>query len=899
MRKNYNLGLIPAFVIATLSWNSAYATDTQQQLANAIDSNKIIELKNGTKVREMVNNQQRSLYQIALLSNISISELRAMNAGRFDKRDIVKVDERLVLPENSPLLPAIVANKGKKDKYANLPTLGSDDSYDVKKDKDALASQVATVLQTLASQDWKNITSAENGGIAGHLKNKGKDYAENYVRNSINSQVIVPVRDATQNFLGHFGTAQLQFDLSDKAELSNINVKLFSPWIDTEKTLIFTQLSFQEHEKNRHIGNFGIGQRWDVANNKWLLGYNVFLDHDFQRSHNRLGVGLEAWTDYMKLSANYYNPLSDWKDSKDFDDFYERAARGFDIRFQGYLPQYPHFGGSLMYEQYYGDKVALFGKDNLQKNPKALTVGVDYTPVPLFTFKTQHKRGQGGQKTTSAELTMNYHIGTPLKDQLDPNMVQAARSLKGSRYDLVDRNNYIVLEYKEKQMVVDLGLESLHLVEGSTNALAIGVRHGKGISSVAWSGSMQDIDLNGGFLCSAIGTCTSSNWLTPPADVKNWKIVAPKYLDENGNKLQASTNGVYSLAVTVKDTRGKTATSNSVSFDVLPNLDIRKVGVWVIDEVHNPSTYTDNTADGLTYVTLLASLVTPSTPTQSGNFGDGYVGFSDQSLMASIDNTFESSVVDLWTATSNGKKVALIDGTSGNVRRCPSSTRCVIVKSFEKVKMGQNVSANAATGYGFTALGDTYTMDVASNFSGLVDFSINLNGYGTSFNKASVNFGGGEPGYIKVYRADGTLVAKQNGSYLNLEPGIDGWNVGTEYFVKAFIDDTETVEITDLFVLWSLVGTNSLACPSNVATTLPSFIEQPEGPWFNVSMGVDAHYTIPDNINSYATRGTSIAAVAGAQDGAFTNYDLSQQTISPACAGDQGFKLQIATKKLN
>ena len=64
-------------------------------------------------------------------------------------------------------------------------------------------------------------------------------------------------------------------------------------------------------------------------------------------------------------------------------------------------------------------------------------------------------------------------------------------------------------------------------------------------------------------------------------------------------------------------------------------------------------------------------------------------------------------------------------------------------------------------------------------------------------------------------------------------------------------------------------------------------------------MGVDAHYTIPDNINSYATRGTSIAAVAGAQDGAFTNYDLSQQTISPACAGDQGFKLQIATKKLN
>ena len=64
-------------------------------------------------------------------------------------------------------------------------------------------------------------------------------------------------------------------------------------------------------------------------------------------------------------------------------------------------------------------------------------------------------------------------------------------------------------------------------------------------------------------------------------------------------------------------------------------------------------------------------------------------------------------------------------------------------------------------------------------------------------------------------------------------------------------------------------------------------------------MGQEAHYTIPDNLNSFATRGTSIAPIAGAEDGAFANYDLSQQTISPACAGDQGFKLQISTKKLN
>jgi adhesin/invasin len=895
VRKNFNLKIISAFVTATLSWGwalgPAYATDTLQT-SNVIDSDKIIELKNGTKAREMRNNQKRSLYQIALLSNISIDELREMNAGRFDKKNVVDVDERLVLPINSPLLPAINKNnENGKDKHANLPMLGSDESYDVKQDKDALATQVASTLQTLATQDWKSIMSSENGGISGHLKNQGKNYAENYVRNSIQSQVVNPVRTAAQDFLGRFGTAQLQFDLSDKAQFDNINLKLFSPWIDTEKTLIFTQISFQEYEHNRYIGNFGIGQRWEVADNKWLLGYNAFIDHDFQRKHNRLGLGAEAWSDYMKFSANYYHPLSDWKNSRDFDDYLERAAKGFDIRFQGYLPQYPHLGGSLMYEKYYGDKVALFGKDNLQKNPSAVTVGLDYTPVPLFTVKAQHKRGQEGQKATSAELTLNYRIGTPLKDQLDPDMVQAARSLKGSRYDLVDRNNYIVLEYKEKQMSVDLGLESVRLLEGSTHDLTIGLHNAKGISSIAWSGNMQEIDLAGGFLCSAIGVCTSSSWMSPPADVENWKIVAPSYLDANGQRQPVNTNGVYSLALTVTDSRGKTAKSNSVSFEVLPNLDIRKVGVWAIDTLGNKSTTISNRADGMTAVTLLASLVTPTTPTGNGNFGDGYDGFSDQSLMNKINTTFKSSVTDLWTATSNGTKLALIDGTSGNVSQCPTSDPCVIIKSFEKVQKGSNVSANAATGAGTTVLGDTYTLDVASNFNGVVDFSIKLDGYGQSFNHTSVNFTGGQPGFVTVYRvSDGTLIARQNGNVLDLEPGIAGWIVGEEYKVKAYVDNTETVEVLNPYIIWSLVGSNSAACPG-AATTLPSHITHPTGPWFNVNMGIDATYTIRTNNNSYATSGTSISAAPGAP----SSLDLTAQTAAPlSCAGDQGFKLQVS-----
>lgn len=894
MRKNLNFKVISALVIAALGWQSvANAVDTKVS-SNTVDSNKVFELKNGVKAREMINNEQRSLYQIALISGISVSELREMNAGRFDKKDVVEVGELLVLPENSQVLPALTTNSNKIDKYENLPSLGSDDNYDPKQNKDALATQIASTLQTLASQDWKSITSAENGGLSGHLRNKGKQYAEDYIRNGVKNQVVDPVRNTVQDFLGRFGKAQLQFNLSDKGSFDNVNLKLFSPWYDTDSTLIFTQLSFQEYEHNRRIGNFGIGQRWDVADNKWLLGYNVFLDHDFQRSHNRLGIGAEAWSDYMKLAVNYYHPLSDWKDSKDFDDYLERAAKGYDVRFQGYLPQYPHLGGSLMYEKYFGDKVALFGKDNLQKNPSALTFGVDYTPVPLFTIKAEHKHGQDSKKATNAQLTLDYRIGVPLKDQLDPDMVQLARSLKGSRYDLVDRNNYIVLEYKDKKMTVDLGLEAVQLIEGHSYGVTIGAHNVKGLSKLTWSGDMLDIDAGGGFLCSNVGICTTSTWANPPAELDNWKITAPNYLDDNGDRHPVRTNGKYSLSVTVTDSRGKTATSNSVSFEVLPNPELRKVGVWAIDQTGNPTSLINQDADGHNSVTLLASLVKPkSGATRSWSLADDFDGFSDALLMQKIGKTFQSSVLNLWTATSNGKKVNLIDGTSGNVNSCPSKEPCIIVKSFEQVKKGGKLSDKASTAAGAEALGDTYTIDVASNFVGVVDFTVALDQYGTSFNKASVDFAGGQAGLIKVYRSDGVLVASTVGNTLQFEPsGPNEWKVGNEYYVKAYSVDG-TTEITDPFVVWSLVDDNSSACPGNATTAaLPNAIDNPTGPWFNVGMGINAHYTIRSlNMNSYASSGTSISAVNGAPS--YIDWTPINTSL-PACAGDQGFKLQVS-----
>lgn len=172
------------------------------------------------------------------------------------------------------------------------------------------------------------------------------------------------------------------------------------------------------------------------------------------RYHSRAGIGAEYWRDYLKLSSNGYLRLTNWRSAPELDNDYEaRPANGWDVRAESWLPAWPHLGGKLVYEQYYGDEVALFDKDDRQSNPHAITAGLNYTPFPLMTFSAEQRQGKQGENDTRFAVDFTWQPGSAMQKQLDPNEVAARRSLAGSRYDLVDRNNNIVLEYRKKELV--------------------------------------------------------------------------------------------------------------------------------------------------------------------------------------------------------------------------------------------------------------------------------------------------------------------------------------------------------------------------------------------------------------------------------------------------------------
>ncbi|EKI3327437.1 inverse autotransporter beta domain-containing protein, partial [Salmonella enterica] len=252
---------------------------------------------------------------------------------------------------------------------------------------------------------------------------------------------------AAEDWLKQYGNARLSFSTEGLGSLD-----LLAPLWEGESDLFYTQLGGRR-DSDRTTTNLGLGVRHFTPD--WMVGVNAFYDYDVTGHNSRAGVGVEAWRDYLKLSANSYLRLTDWHQSvlPEMEDYDERPANGFDLRAEAYLPAYPQLGGKLMYERYQGKGVSLNGSTgDLRDNPSAFTVGLNYTPVPLIKLGVEHKSGSG-TNDTALTLDFSYRFGTPWLEQINPDAVAFARSLAGGRYDLVDRNNSIVMQYRKQELI--------------------------------------------------------------------------------------------------------------------------------------------------------------------------------------------------------------------------------------------------------------------------------------------------------------------------------------------------------------------------------------------------------------------------------------------------------------
>ncbi|MDA8491367.1 inverse autotransporter beta domain-containing protein [Kluyvera sp. Awk 3] len=432
-----------------------------------------------------------------------------------------------------------------------------------------------------------------------------------------------------QEFLNNFGSARVQLEADKNFTLKNSQLDLLVPVYDRDNTVTFTQGSLHRTD-DRSQTNLGVGIRHFTSG--YMLGANLFGDYDLSRDHARAGIGTEYWRDFLKLSANGYFGLTSWKNSPDVRDHEERPANGWDIRTQGWLPAVPQLGGKLTWEQYYGKEVALFGKDNRQSNPHAMTVGLEYTPVPLLTLSAEQRQGRSGQNDTRLGLGLNYRLGVPWHHQVDPGMVASMRSLIGSRYDLVDRNNNIVLEYR-KQDALRIDLPEVMEAEASrTIVIPVTVQKSKyGVKDTEWTPSQAFLEQG--------GSLHKRSAIELEVRVPAWNYSAPDAAKQE-----------YTLTAVSIDNNGRRSNTATTLIRVLPaQSDIETLSVTPDEAV---------IADNVQFATLTASIKDASGAVVPGQA----LTFSVEGL----NDAQNASAATLFTDTqSHNKQLAVVTDARG------------------------------------------------------------------------------------------------------------------------------------------------------------------------------------------------------------------------------------------
>ncbi|MDZ7152373.1 inverse autotransporter adhesin EaeX/Air [Escherichia coli] len=437
---------------------------------------------------------------VAARFGITVDELRRLNQFRTFARgfDNVRQGDEIDVPlinSNSPEARNLKAMQMERD--------GKDPQMQVAE----MAQQSGTLLAR--DMDSEQAASMARGWVASSASAQATDW------------------------LSRWGTARVSLGVDEDFSLKSSSFEFLHPWYETPYNLVFSQHTLHRTD-DRTQTNHGIG--WRYFTSSWMSGVNMFIDHDLTRYHTRTGMGVEYWRDYLKLSGNGYLRLSNWRSAPELDNDYEaRPANGWDLRAEGWLPAWPQLGGKLVYEQYYGDEVALFGKDERQNDPHAITAGLSYTPVPLISFSAEQRQGKQGENDTRIGMELTLQPGHSLQKQLDPAEVAARRSLVGSRYDLVDRNNNIVLEYRKKELVRLTLTDPLKGKPGEVKSL---------VSSLQTKYALKGYDIEAASLQSAGGKVAVSG--------KDIQVTIPPYRFT----AMPETDNTYPIAVTAEDSKG-------------------------------------------------------------------------------------------------------------------------------------------------------------------------------------------------------------------------------------------------------------------------------------------------------------------------------------------------------
>jgi hypothetical protein len=249
------------------------------------------------------------------------------------------------------------------------------------------------------------------------------------------------ISEATSGYISNLipgeGTTEVSIQLREnfKPDFSILGVRELDR-TDSENTFVqFSLFNTERLNKERYIGNLGMGKRFLSDDTYTLTGFNAFLDYDHY-GNTRASIGAEIKNAVMGLHSNYYKKI----DNGSVD---EKVLDGYDIELSSQVP-YLHWA-DIFYNTYHWDGV---DRDDV----KGTKIGTDLLLTSSLALEAAYddkdKKGLEDEWYAKISFVHPPRKGATAQDGVSSQIWKKEKDMSGEMLTKVKRNNKIMIEFK-------------------------------------------------------------------------------------------------------------------------------------------------------------------------------------------------------------------------------------------------------------------------------------------------------------------------------------------------------------------------------------------------------------------------------------------------------------------
>lgn len=253
----------------------------------------------------------------------------------------------------------------------------------------------------------------------------------------LSKKIAETASDYISNLIPGEGATEVSIQLREnyKPDFSILGVRELDR-TDSENTFIqFSLFNTERLNKERYIGNLGLGKRFLSDDTYTLTGFNAFLDYDHY-GNARASIGAEIKNAVMGLHSNYYKKI----DNGSVD---EKVLDGYDIELSSQVP-YLHWA-NVFYNTYHWDGV---DKDDI----KGTKIGTDLLLTSNLALEAAYddkdKKGLEDEWYAKISFVHPPREGATAQDGVSSEAWKKKKDMSGEMLTKVKRNNKIMVEFK-------------------------------------------------------------------------------------------------------------------------------------------------------------------------------------------------------------------------------------------------------------------------------------------------------------------------------------------------------------------------------------------------------------------------------------------------------------------